>query len=79
MSNTYHPDKWVVFELKGDDPHYRVLAGFYGGYLDGDHWRLNSGITKVEADGDYLLFEGQSGSMQSRFLSRMSGCLSPKE
>jgi len=63
MNNTYHPDRWVVFEVKGDDPHYRVLAGWYGGYLDGDSWRINSGITDVTEDSDYLLFEGQSGSI----------------
>ena len=57
------PDKWVVLKFKGGDEHYRVLAGWSGGYLDGDSWRLNSGITKVEADGDYYLFHGHSGSV----------------
>lgn len=27
MSN-YWPDNWVIIKLKGDDPHYRVLAGW---------------------------------------------------
>lgn len=58
----YNPDNWVVVKVKGDDPHYRVLAGWSGGYLDGSSWRLNSGITKVEEDGDYLNFYGSSGS-----------------
>ena len=22
----YTPDNWVIIKLKGDDPHYRVLA-----------------------------------------------------
>ena len=72
------PDKWVIIKFKGlasshdaaqDDSsskgeeHYRVLAGWYGGYLYGDHWRLNSGIIKVEEDGDYYLFHGYSGSV----------------
>ena len=58
----YVPDNWVVVHLKGDTPHYRVLAGWSGGYLDGDSWRANSGITKVDQAGDYFLFYGSSGS-----------------
>ena len=46
--NEYRPDNWVVIKLKGDDPHYRVLAGCSGGYLDGDSWRMNSGIVLAE-------------------------------
>jgi len=58
----YTPDNWVVIKIKGDDPHYRVLAGWSGGYLDGDAWRMNSGITKVEEDEHHYLFYGSSGS-----------------
>lgn len=58
----YNPDNWVVIKIKGNDPHYRVLAGWSGGYTTGDSWRMNSGIVKVEEDhGDYL-FYGHSGS-----------------
>jgi len=59
----YNPDNWVVIKINGDDPHYRVLAGWSGGYLDGSSWRMNSGIVKVEEDGDYLNFYGSSGSL----------------
>jgi hypothetical protein len=62
MSNTYHPDKWVVFELKGDYLHHRVLAGWSGGYLDGDSWRINSGITKVVEEEDTYRIYGNTGS-----------------
>ena len=59
----YTCDNWVVIKLKGDDPHYRLLVGTSGGYLDGDSWRFNSGITKVtEVDG-YYYFSGSSGSI----------------
>jgi len=59
----YTPDNWVVIKLDdGVDPHYRVLAGWSGGYLDGDSWRINSGITKVEEDEGYYNFSGSSGS-----------------
>ena len=59
----YNPDNWVIIKMKGDDPHYRVLGGWSGGYLDGDSWRMNSGITRVDdADEDWF-FYGSSGSV----------------
>lgn len=58
----YRPDTWVIIHLKGDQPHYRVLAGWSGGYLTGDSWRMNSGITKCIEEDDYWLFIGSSGS-----------------
>jgi hypothetical protein len=60
--NTYTPDNWVVIHMNGDDPHYRVLAGWSGGYATGDSWRMNSGITHVEEDDHYFRFYGTSGS-----------------
>lgn len=62
--NEYNPDTWVV--LKFTTPDYtlhKVLAGFYGGFAQGDWWKLNSGITKVELDGNFYLFHGSSGSV----------------
>ncbi len=60
-----NPDNWVI--LKMDTPKdgiiYKVLAGWSGGYLDGDSWKMNSGITKVEEEGDFYLFHGHSGSI----------------
>ena len=58
----YTPDNWVILKIKGDDPHYRVLAGWSGGYTTGDSWRMNSGITKVEETENSYLFYGSSGS-----------------
>ena len=60
----YTPDKWVMlkFTHKGQDV-YKILASFYGGYLDGDSWKLNSGVTKVEEDDNYYYFHGYSGSV----------------
>jgi hypothetical protein len=55
----YSPNRWVVLKIKDV---YKVLAGWSGGYLDADEWRMNSGISKVEEDGDYYLFHGYSGS-----------------
>jgi hypothetical protein len=58
--NEYTPDRWVVLRI---NDLYKVLAGWSGGYLHGDSWKLNSGITKVVEDGDYFLFHGYSGSV----------------
>ena len=58
----YLPDNWVVVHIKGDTPHYKILAGWSGGYLDGDSWRMNSGITNVEEDQDTFRFRGTTGS-----------------
>lgn len=63
----FFPDSWVI--LKVADPttdskqyFYKVLAGWSGGYLDGDSWRMNSGITSVEMEDDKYIFSGESGS-----------------
>ena len=70
---TYSPDNWVVIKYKGDDPHYKVLAGWSGGYLDGDSWRMNSGIVRVEEDEHLFLFYGASGSCYE--CNKQSYCL----
>ena len=64
MSN-YTPDNWVVIKMDGDAAHYRVLPGWSGGYLDGNSWKMNSGIIRVEMDGNYYHFYGLSGSCYS--------------
>jgi len=62
MTVEHNPDNWVVFYIDGDEPHYRVLAGWSGGYLNGDAWRINSGIVKAEEDEHFFYFYGSSGS-----------------
>jgi hypothetical protein len=61
----YNPDKWMIVKITGKDtpPVHKVFACWYGGYLDGDSWKLNSGITKVTEKEDYFFFEGSSGSV----------------
>ena len=62
MNNT--PDSWVIVKIKGSDAtYYKILAGWSGGYLDGDSWKLNSGITKVDDEGDYYIIHGVSSSI----------------
>lgn len=58
----YQPHRWMLIKITGDDPHYRVFASWKGGYLTGDEWRMNSGITKMIEEDDYYLFIGSSGS-----------------
>jgi hypothetical protein len=61
--NTY-PYRWVILKIAADDrPLYRVFAMWSGGYLDGDSWRINSGVTRVEETDDAFLFHGLSGSI----------------
>ncbi len=60
----YNPDKWVMLKfIHNGSVIYKILATFYGGYLSGDSWKLNSGCTKIEEDGQCFLFHGSSGSV----------------
>ena len=64
--STYTPDHWVVLKISnGGHSVYKVLAGWGGSYLYGASWKLNSGCTKAEKDGDYFNFSGYSGSVYS--------------
>lgn len=60
----YMPDKWVMvkFNYNGQII-YKILASWYGGFARGDSWKLNSGVTRIEEDGDFYLFHGASGSV----------------
>ncbi len=64
--NEYTPDAWVLIEVK--DPHTglpfrKILAGWVGGYLNGDSWRLSSDVTKiVHSDNGYAI-HNESGSI----------------
>lgn len=54
------PDKWIVLKIGQDI--YKVFGTWYGGYLDGDSWKMNSGIVKVTEDEHNFIFHGYSGS-----------------
>ena len=69
--STYNPDCWVVIKItntdtllatENDEVLYKVLAGWGGGYLNGDSWRMNSGINLVFDHEDEVHFYGESGS-----------------
>lgn len=62
--SAYYPHNWVVIKIVAPtETLYKVLAGWSGDYLTGSSWKLNSGITRVEDDGDAWLFHGHSGSV----------------
>ena len=65
--NTYNPDNWVIVHIGGTDPHYRVLCGWHGGYLNGDSWKLSSGIEGVSDCGTYWSMPQTSGSVYHLF------------
>jgi hypothetical protein len=66
---TYTPDAWVILKIIDQTPDaqepviYKVLAGWYGGYLNGDSWKINSGITDYTRYGDRVEFKGYSNSV----------------
>ena len=61
----YTPDRWVVLKMPyPSETIHKVFSGWYGGYLDGDSWRLNSGIKNVTNDKNGTLhFYGYSGNV----------------
>jgi hypothetical protein len=60
----YTPDSWVMLKITHSEGFiYKILAGWRGGYLDGDHWKLNSGVVRVEETDNHYLFHGSSGSV----------------
>lgn len=60
----YTPDRWVVLEFSSDEgPIRKVFAGWYGGYLGSDNWKLSSGITEVKEFDDRFEFDNVSGSV----------------
>lgn len=60
---TYSPDIWVILKhVQGKRVDYRVLAGWSGGYTQGDEWRINSGIVKITDEGGHWKVVGESGN-----------------
>ena len=61
------PHVWVVVKITNTStdkhqPIYKVFASWRGGYLDGDSWKMNSGIKSVEETDTHYIFHGYSGS-----------------
>lgn len=61
------PEAWTIIKMTnvGDDfgnTYYKVFASWAGSYIEGDRWKMNSGIVKVEEDDTHHYFYGMSGS-----------------
>lgn len=64
MMNEYMPDRWVMLRFDSDEGQvYKILAGWSGSYLEGQSWKLNSGVVKIEEDDQCYLFHGYTGSV----------------
>jgi hypothetical protein len=60
----YYPDVWVVVKVipESDPVVYRILAGWFGGFTQGDSWKINSGIVGYSVEENHIRFKGYSGS-----------------
>ena len=61
------PDAWVIVEVDGK--FQKILAGWAGGYLHGDSWRMSSPIKElnIDIDKDYITATTDSGSDYTLF------------
>lgn len=65
MNVPYTPDGWclVCFRSPEDDLLYhKVFAGWYGNFVRGHSWRLNSGIKSCSIEDGFYMIHGFSGS-----------------
>lgn len=61
----YTPDGWTFIKIQvyGEvKPLIKVFGSWSGGYLKGDSWRVNSGVTKIKENLDEYIVSGYSGS-----------------
>lgn len=59
----YKPNRWQVIRIvTPEETFYKLLAGWYGGFAQGDSWRLNSGITEVTDQSTHYKVDGHSKS-----------------
>ena len=62
---TYTPDTWSI--LLFDSPTYgkifKVFGGWYGGFTQGDSWKLSSGMKDLVDEGDFYSSMQESGSI----------------
>jgi len=65
MMNDYNPDYWQVVKITQPtgESVYKLFSTWAGGYAKGDSWKLNSGITKIVEEEQYLEIHGASGSV----------------
>lgn len=57
MESTRTPDKWMLLQITGTHPHYRLFASWH----KDSQWRMNTGVVGVSAvEGGWLVesYEG---------------------
>ena len=60
----YTPDRWQIVLLRNKTESIKkVFAGWYGGYVNGDSWKLSSGIIDTKEFEDRYEFLNHSGSL----------------
>ena len=74
---TYTPDTWVIllFDSLDYGKVYKVFAGWYGGFSQGDSWKLSSGIKTFVSEGKFYSSLQESGSTYNLYkqYERLSG------
>lgn len=68
----YTPNRWVILTIKTENESIdKVFAGWNGGQLRGDSWKLSSGITDMSFEqDDRIEFINQSGSVYTCYKDR---------
>jgi hypothetical protein len=64
------PDKWVIITDPAETQEeykYRILSGWYGGYLGSDRWRISSGIIKITEHKTFYEIHNVTGSTYKCF------------
>jgi hypothetical protein len=68
------PDAWVIIEIKTPQgiQFQKILAGWSGGYLYGDSWRMSSPVKElnIKINQDFFTVETESGSTYTLWKSR---------
>ena len=61
----YIPERWLIVKVEplGGEAFYRVFGTWGGSYLQGQSWKINSGIKSVKYDDGWYEFLGASGSV----------------
>ena len=73
------PDSWVILEVNHEGEQFqKILAGWSGGYLDGDEWRMSSRIKEINIniEKDYIVVKTESGSVYNLHKDLQGLCMS---
>lgn len=70
----YKPNYWMILKITSIDGIvlHKVFATWVGGYVEGDSWRMNSGIVEVKINDKIISFVGDSGSVYECLLDEGS-------